>query len=116
LAFDMHDNDDHAPFRFHPLSLPDGVQPPNSQKLNRGDMLYECPDPTGARQERMPCLTWETSGPLHYLSAAPRSRHVGGVQTVYVDGHVGFLSDNIDYLLMAYLICVDDGIVTQPPQ
>jgi prepilin-type processing-associated H-X9-DG protein len=116
LAFDMHDDDERLPFRFSPLSIPNGVQPPNNTKTANCDMLYNCVDQAGAQLEKMPCLTWQTSGTLHYLSAAPRSRHPGGVQTVYLDGHVGFLSDGIDYISMAYLVCVDDGEVVSDPQ
>jgi prepilin-type N-terminal cleavage/methylation domain-containing protein len=115
LAFDMHDDDDVSPFVYNPLSLPNGVQPPNNTKTANSDMLYNCPDQANAQLEKMPCQTWATSGPFHYLSAAPRSRHPGGVMTVSVDGHVGFLRDEIDYITMAYLVCVDDNQPTSTP-
>jgi hypothetical protein len=34
------------------------------------------------------------------------------VNVTYVDGHVDFMTDDIDALLYAYLICIDDGYVT----
>lgn len=115
LAFDMHDDDDIRPFVHNPLSIPNGIQPPNNTTTANSDILYDCPDQAGAQLAKMPCQTWQVSGPFHYLSAAPRSLHPGGVNTVYLDGHVGFLTNNIDYILMAYLICVDDGQVTPAP-
>lgn len=115
LAFDMHDDDGQSPFRYNPGSIPYGVQPPNNTKTGNADMLYVCSNPAAAQLEKMPCLTWQASGPFQYLSCAARSRHVNGVETVYADGHVGLLSDNIDYILMSYLICVDEHEVALPP-
>jgi prepilin-type processing-associated H-X9-DG protein len=80
-------------------------------------MLYECPDPAGAIVAKMPCNVYvppadptdpnDTSGT--WLSAAPRSRHPGGVNAAFVDGSVHFVTDGIDEVTMAYLISVDDG-------
>jgi prepilin-type N-terminal cleavage/methylation domain-containing protein/prepilin-type processing-associated H-X9-DG protein len=70
-----------------------------------GDVLYECPDPIGEQFDGMPCNT-EFWG---YISAAPRSMHPGGVNAVFLDGHVGFLPDNIDEYAMLYMVDPVDG-------
>ena len=111
LAFDVHNNGSGGSGGYNPLT--DAVslstsQPPNSQGPNV-DVLYDCVNPAQAQAQRMPCLTWETTGGNNYLSSAPRSRHPGGVVAVYADAHIGFLNDSIDRLTMAYLISVDDG-------
>lgn len=85
------------------------TQPPNNQGPN-SDVVYDCVNPTAAQAQRLPCSTW-----VDYLSAAPRSRHPGGVNAVYADGHIAFLSDTIDRLTMAYLISIDDGQVAIAP-
>ncbi len=74
------------------------------------DVLYDCPnkDKASAQLERMPCVAQR---PLEYgyVSAAPRSLHVGGVTAGFVDGHVEFLSEDVDEFRMLYMIGVDDG-------
>jgi hypothetical protein len=58
----------------------------------------------------MPCVNWSPQrGELHYLSAAPRSRHAGGVVAAAMDGSVRFLTDDIDVNMMAFLISINDG-------
>ena len=102
LAFDMHSlrNEGYVP---HPRSV-GSTQPPNNQGPNV-DTIYDCPNPSGAQIAKMPCVT--NPG---YLSAAPRSRHVGGVNVVFSDGHVGFITDGIDEVTMALLVCCNDDI------
>jgi prepilin-type N-terminal cleavage/methylation domain-containing protein/prepilin-type processing-associated H-X9-DG protein len=89
-------------------------QPPNNQGPNL-DVLYDCVAPAEAQLQRMPCNTWEESGPLNYLSSAPRSRHPGGVNVAYVDGHISFLPDQVDQVTMAFLISIEDGMAVQLP-
>ncbi len=86
------------------------TQMPNNQGPNF-DMLYECPDAELAQMDRMPCSQWTKGTELEYLSAAPRSKHRGGVNIAYVDGHVEFLSDTVDEIAMAYMVSIDDGQV-----
>lgn len=63
--------------------------------------------------EGMPCNKWNGQiGELGYYSAAPRSSHPGGVLTSFVDGHVIFMTDDIDEFHMAHLISINDGQVT----
>jgi prepilin-type processing-associated H-X9-DG protein len=84
-----------------------------SQRPNtsNADIIYSCTDSVGAQLERMPCTTWVATlnKAAHYLSAAPRSSHPGGVNVVFLDGHCGFLKDDVDEFSMAYLICPNDG-------
>ena len=79
---------------------------PNSD--NGGDLDYDtlrsCPDPTQARFEGMPCQTTANWG-----AAAPRSLHVGGVNSVLVDGSVRWLDNDIDAHLLGRLVSIYDG-------
>jgi prepilin-type processing-associated H-X9-DG protein len=109
LAFDMHQSES-IPFdsTYVAESKYDyQTQTPNTLGPN-ADMLQICPDPEQAQFEGMPCFDWHSH---YYLSAAPRSLHPGGVNAVYLDGHVGFLPDNINEYVMAYLISIADGQV-----
>jgi prepilin-type N-terminal cleavage/methylation domain-containing protein len=74
------------------------------------DVLYKCPDLVGEQIERMPC----TDNP-GYMSAAPRSNHVGGVNSANLDASVRFLSDTIDEATMAYMASTVDGEVVEAP-
>jgi prepilin-type N-terminal cleavage/methylation domain-containing protein len=109
LSFDAHPSwyplkDKNQPrdgeFDFSGASLGQ-TQVPNSKTP---DVLYECPDLAGEQIERMPC----TDNP-GYMSAAPRSNHSGGVNSVYLDGSIHFLADDIDEHVMAYLVATSDG-------
>lgn len=93
-------------FDFSEASL-GATQPPNGKNA---DVLYDCPDLAGEQVEKMPC----TVNAL-YMSAAPRSNHLGGVNTVFLDGSVHFLSDDIDEATMAYLIATIDGRSVSAP-
>jgi len=109
LAFDMHSSGPaYSYFHYNPLSL--GVtQLPN----NMGpalDMLYACPDAADSLLAGMPCDVYNVPASNHFLSAAPRSRHPGGVNVVFMDGHIGFLPNGIDQITMAYLVAIDDGV------
>ena len=110
LAYDMHHINFYIEARetYQPdVETAPVAQPPNNQGPNL-DVLYECPDPAGAQLFGMPCQEW-TPPPETFLSAAPRSHHPGGVFVVFVDGHVGFLLNEIDRVAMALLISSDDG-------
>ena len=50
---------------------------------------------------RMPCVTSTTAIAPRMMGS--RSLHTGGVQVVFCDGHVAFISDTIDYLNWNYL-------------
>ncbi len=77
------------------------TQRPNS---NVPDVLYHCPDKVGEQLESMPCNT----DYFGYISAAPRSRHPGGVHVAYVDGHAAFMVDTVNEVTMAYQAAIND--------
>jgi prepilin-type N-terminal cleavage/methylation domain-containing protein/prepilin-type processing-associated H-X9-DG protein len=109
LAFDMHHDysvNETGPFVGDPSSLGQ-TQPPNSQGPNV-DMLYDCPDIAKGQLDGMTCGVYYTDLDSVYLSAAPRSQHLGGVNVCFMDGHTGFLADDVDEYAMAYLISVND--------
>ncbi len=109
LAYDMHHVDYWAtsgPYRASGASRGQTATP-NNQGPNL-DMLYACPSPGEAIQQRMPCNTISAG----WISAAPRSHHVGGVNVMYGDGRVTFLSENVEQTVMANLISIDDGAVS----
>ena len=85
-----------------------GTQRPNGENP---DVLYACPDMVAEQIDRMPC----TNNP-GYMSAAPRSNHIGGVCSAFLDGSVHFLANDIDELLMVYLIATSDDQIIEPPQ
>jgi prepilin-type processing-associated H-X9-DG protein/prepilin-type N-terminal cleavage/methylation domain-containing protein len=73
---------------------------PNTRTVQDG--IRGCPDPAGAMLERMPCFSTPNS-------AAPRSRHAGGVQVVFLDGHVSFIRNDIAHVTFGHLISINDG-------
>lgn len=89
----------------------EGAQVPNNRGFNI-DILYDCVEPEEAQLTGMPCDSWAGSNPnseSYYLSAAPRSHHGGGVVAAGLDGRVQFLADDIDPLMMAYMVSINDG-------
>jgi len=82
-------------------------QLPNT--LGANDMLYNCPDQAGAQLDGMPCLTYQHDYATGWLSAAPRSKHLGGVNVAFLDGRIGFVLDTIDQFVMANLVSSNDG-------
>ena len=109
LSLDVH----HFPpsfLRYEPwkLTLPTAQLPNNIRGFNV-DMIYDCWDEQGSQLDNMPCATYEMGTSNQYLSAAPRSRHMGGVTAAAMDGHVQFLANEIDPELMAYMISINDG-------
>jgi hypothetical protein len=106
IALDWHPvgNKVVAPYRPSPTYSPESVQRPNNQTL--ADQLIACDDGNYAHQQKMPCEL------ISYVSAAPRSLHLGGVTAVALDGHTGFISNDIDHFAFAYLISANDGIAS----
>lgn len=81
--------------------------PPNSPpSSNNRDQLVECPDQNGADLELMPCIKQHNDT---WISAAPRSNHVGGVNVTRIDGSVDYINNDIDKFLMARMISINDG-------
>jgi prepilin-type N-terminal cleavage/methylation domain-containing protein/prepilin-type processing-associated H-X9-DG protein len=120
LAFDMHAINDSSlilplsrsylvnglPYRAN--YIPGESQTPNYIGSNF-DMLYSCPDAAGSQLDGMPCGEYQHNYTWGWLSAAPRSRHAGGVNAAFSDGRIAFLSDSIDVVTMAYLVSSNDG-------
>ncbi len=107
IALDMHDVIDPVVFGhtgYRPVNL-GSAQTPN-RLLTWGDRLYRCADPVGALILKVPCSIGEYTD---FLSAAPRSRHPGGVNSVFADGHVAFVPNTVDPFALAYIISIDDG-------
>ena len=111
LSFDFHpeleqvetENKDTPPGDYQPWPGSLGyTQYPNSVNA---DTLYECPDEAAAQFDRIPCNT-EWYG---YISAAPRSQHPGGVNAAFLDGHVGFLPNDVDEYAMLYMVSTNEG-------
>ena len=109
LAFDMHmgPSTPGHPYEANPSSFATS-QVPNRQDTNY-DVLYTSPDIADAQREKMPCIQWDPANGINYLSAAPRSNHPGGVNVVFMDGHIGFLKNEVDEINMAYMISINDG-------
>lgn len=91
----------------------DQSQMPNTIGPNH-DTLVRCPDDAlvEAQLQRMPCdIATTRLGLSGYVSAAPRSTHIGGVNVAFLDGHVEFLLDEVDPFTMAYLVDIRDSEV-----
>jgi prepilin-type N-terminal cleavage/methylation domain-containing protein len=112
IAFDFHST--HYREDAFRIYVPDysslGVaQPPNNQGPNF-DMLYDCNE-QASQLDRMPCAIYSSSFSFnsnHWLSAAPRSQHPGGVHVAFLEGRVNFLLDEVDEIVMAYLVAIND--------
>jgi prepilin-type processing-associated H-X9-DG protein len=110
LSFDMHAiEEESTPNHYVPSPSSLGVtQPPNCKGPNV-DMIHRCVDIADAQARGMPCGEYGPGG-NHYLSAAPRSLHPGGVNVVFLDGHIGFISDGIDEMAMVKLVSCNDRL------
>jgi prepilin-type processing-associated H-X9-DG protein len=86
-----------------------GGEPQVPNTMGANDMLYNCADSAGAQLDGMPCATFQHNFATGWLSAAPRSRHVGGVNVAFLDGRIGFLPDSVDQYVMANLVSSNDG-------
>lgn len=81
---------------------------PNNQVVGLGDSTFNCLGPNQQEMRnvfRAPCVPIGS-----FMSAAPRSNHLGGVNAVALDGHAGFLSNSINSFTFAYLIATNDGM------
>jgi prepilin-type processing-associated H-X9-DG protein len=95
------------PYQAWPGNLGETQRPNNTGPEQ--DMLYACPDAAGSQLDGMPCAQFQPNFDWGWLSAAPRSRHQGGVYASFLDGRVVFVPDNIDEYTMAYLVSPNDG-------
>ncbi len=134
LAFDMHPKDwwheqngtgvgdsfvaeNRAPYVAN-LDSRGETQLPNNQGPNK-DTIRDCDGALAelSREAEMPCskipvTDMNAVGLGGHMSAAPRSLHPGGVNASFLDGHVGFLVNEIDEVAMAYMISINDGLVS----
>lgn len=100
---DLHD----IPYSPHPQPAnPQFIQVPNKSFGNVNDHLYECVAPAQAAISGMPCSV-ATGG--RALIAAPRSLHFSGVNAVALDGHAGFILNEVDPFVMACTISIQDS-------
>ena len=78
--------------------------PPNlpAGQFNSDDMR-ECTEKADADALGMPCRKDQ------WLTVSPRSSHPSGVNAANVDGSVRWIPDEIDVLLLARLVSIDDG-------
>ncbi len=79
---------------------------PNEQSA-RSDWIYICPEAGRARLEKMPCFQ-PSIADRKWITGSPRSLHPGGVNAVALDGHVGFLVNEIDPKTLSFLISTND--------
>jgi prepilin-type N-terminal cleavage/methylation domain-containing protein len=115
LGFDMHSkshqdvtsssqrNQSYSPFIYGGTNP--GLPPNTPQSWGNLDYIRECVDAGAAAIDLMPCTTQTSTR----SSAAPRSMHVGGVNASHVDGSAAWLADDIDQLLMARMISINDA-------
>jgi prepilin-type N-terminal cleavage/methylation domain-containing protein len=89
-----------------PTQVNTDPQSPNSISATNDDKLRVCNEPNVAQIEQMPCSVEPN---LTFITAAPRSLHVGGVNAAHVDGSVFFLGDDVDIYLMARMIAIGDA-------
>ena len=115
LAYDMHAYPDRPPFRHLPMSVGHTQRPNLRDASVNVDVLYACPEESSSAGG-VPCgAEWREDDVWRYLSSAPRSSHPGGVQSLWADGRVAFLEDDVDEVALAYLIAIDDGRPVTPP-
>lgn len=135
LAFDMHPEDwwnshdgvgagdpfiteNRGPYVANPDSR-DEAQLPNNLGINK-DTTKQCDEQVAqlSAEAQMPCSLHRSAfdkngiGVQGYMSAAPRSLHPGGVNAFFLDGRVTFLINEIDEVAMAYMISINDGLVS----
>lgn len=118
LSFDMHHSSTDGYFNVYTVQQTTAYQSQTPNNLGPNfDILVRCSSrhAVQADLEQMSCHPWEWSlGLWGYISAAPRSMHSGGVNASYLDGRVEFLPDEIDPVVMSFLIGIDDGSYTPP--
>jgi prepilin-type N-terminal cleavage/methylation domain-containing protein len=86
-----------------PISLMLASSPNLPAGQFNADDMRECTEKANADALGMPCQrdSWFT--------VSPRSSHPGGVNAANVDGSVRWIPDEIDVLLLARLVSIDDG-------
>jgi len=80
------------------------AQLPNTS-FGFGDQVSPVPDIETAARDGIPCSEYEVGT---FASASARSQHPNGVIGVWLDGHVEFISDDIEVAAFAHLISSND--------
>lgn len=110
LAYDMHSENGFNnldSFQPDPIWVTDKLaRTPNAEIY---DSIDTCEEPEAAFFDGMACSGDGREGSASFRSAAARALHLGGVNAAFLDGHVSFVRDEIDPLLMAYLVYTRDG-------
>jgi prepilin-type processing-associated H-X9-DG protein len=88
------------------------VNTPNS---SAGDALSTASYDRCVHLPNMPCSPQDTSTLFTTSHAAARSNHTGGVNVVYGDGHVSFVSDDIDLAPWRAIASIDGGETFSEP-
>ena len=85
----------------------------NTPNSSAGDAMWRSSNDTSCvhePQDGLPCDL--SAGTSHdRFHAAARSRHPGGVNVVFADGHVILVDDSIDLITWQYLAAINDGQV-----
>ena len=122
LALDMHHDRTKAGGIFGGY-VPQAAYASQSQLPNtvgpNYDVLVRCPADVlaEAQLQGMPCGKWVYAlGLSGWISSAPRSTHIGGVNVAFLDGHVTFLRDEVDPFTFAYLVDIRDAEVVNVGQ
>jgi prepilin-type processing-associated H-X9-DG protein len=99
------ENEPYSPFVYGGTNP--GLPPNTPQGWDNNDWIREClpAEQAAAGLEGMPCSPQSDSR----SSAAPRSRHMGGVNASHVDGSVIWIADDIEQHLMARLVSINDS-------
>ena len=126
LSFDMHHLCSSGnPFGFCPQDRYYRANPRSLGRTQRPnvdgavvDTLHLCdngsPHQLLADLEEIPCTKWAGGlGRTGFYSASPRSRHPGGVNVSYLDGHTEFILDDVDEFSFAYRVSINDGNITE---
>ena len=58
-------------------------------------------------RQRMPCIRFANSD--RFVNGAPRSFHPGGVVATTMDSRTGFLSEDIDAIVLGLMVSTYDG-------
>ena len=89
-----------------------GYSHKNTPNSSAGDAMWDATPATSEcvhmPEQFMPCELGHGNR-YDQFHAAARSRHAGGVTVAFVDGHVTFVADAVDWTLWQNLAAVDDG-------
>jgi prepilin-type N-terminal cleavage/methylation domain-containing protein len=91
-----------------PTNAEERANVPNYRGAFNFDFMEQCDDPADAELLGMKC---QTEGSTNYHSAAARSSHPGGVFGAKADGSTMWINDDVGAVVLASMICINDGNV-----